>query len=96
MVVTFIVRMEFAQADRKQMEDHLVKLAEATRKEPGCVTFIPHFVRGGAPTVLLYEQYIDESALALHRSTPHFMQYVAEGVRKLMTSRQVEDLEAVA
>src|SRR5579871_1469300 len=94
-MVSFIVRMEFPEADRGQMEDLLRNLAEATRKEPGCVTFVPHFLKEGPSAILLYEQYVDEAALEHHRSSPHFERYATQGFRKLITSRNLEFLEAV-
>jgi quinol monooxygenase YgiN len=60
------------------------------------VTYIPHLVEEGPATVLIYEQYRDHAALEYHRNTPHFSDYGTNGLYKLITSRQLEGLHAVA
>lgn len=95
-MVSFTVRMEFRESDREPVKEYLRKLAEASRNEPGCVSFFPHMVEGEPATVLIYEQYADATALEYHRSSPHFSEYAANGFYKLMTSRHLERLEAVA
>ena len=70
-------------------------LTAASRKEPGCVTYVPHFVEDDHTTVLIYEQYGDEAALDDHRNSPHFHQYAIGGLYQLMKDRQVENLTAV-
>jgi hypothetical protein len=35
----------------------------------------------------LYEQYVDEAALAAHRSSPHFEEYVQRGLFRIIESR---------
>lgn len=94
-MVSFIVRMEFRDEDREQVKEYLRKLAEAARKEPGCISFIPNLVEEGPAAMLIYESYADQAALEYHRNSPHFRDYVANGIYKLMTSRQLERLEAV-
>jgi len=95
-MVSFIVRMEFREEDRERVKEFLRLLTPPSRSEPGCVTYIPHLLEEGPPAILIYEQYVDEAALAHHRSTPHFAQYGTEGFFKLVTSRKLERLEVVA
>jgi len=47
-MLSFIVRMTFDQADRDDVGEILCHLTAASRQEPGCVSYIPHFVEGGA------------------------------------------------
>ena len=94
-MVSFTVRMQFNEPDREQVKDCLRKLTAATRREPGCVSYIAHFVKEGSPAILLYEQYVDQAALDLHRSAPHFVQYAVNGLYKLITGRSLEQLEAI-
>lgn len=94
-MISFTVRMKFDAEDRPAIEEILRKLMTASRKEPGCVTYIPHFVEGEPATVLIYEQYKDEAALEAHRSSPHFQQYAAGGLYQLMKERSREGLHAV-
>jgi quinol monooxygenase YgiN len=87
--------MTFDPADRDAIEEILSHLTPPTRREPGCVSYIPHFVGGDACTVLIYEQYKDEAALDHHRGTPHFHQYAIGGLYQKMKERQLENLSAI-
>jgi quinol monooxygenase YgiN len=94
-MLSFTVRMKFDQEDRDAIDEILGHLTAASRQEPGCVSYIPHFVEGEGCTVLIYEQYADEAALELHRGSPHFHQYAIGGLYQKMKERQVENLSAV-
>jgi quinol monooxygenase YgiN len=95
-MVTFTVRMRFAGEDREQLVEILKNLAAASRQEPGCVTYIPHFIEDDPDTVLIYEQYRDKAALEAHRASPHFKKYAIAGLYQLMKERSSEDLTAIA
>jgi len=87
--------MAFAAADREAVAEALRALTAASRQEPGCVSYVPHYVQPGQDTVVIYEQYVDEQALDAHKGSPHFHQY-AEGVLyQKMLSREVEMLDAL-
>jgi quinol monooxygenase YgiN len=94
-MLSFIVRMTFDQADREAIEEILCHLTPPSRREPGCVSYIPHFVEGEGCTVLIYEQYENEVALEHHRGSPHFHQYAIGGLYQKMRERQVENLSAI-
>jgi quinol monooxygenase YgiN len=94
-MVSFIVRLRFAPEDRAEVAETLRLLAAASRKEPGCVSYIPHVVEGEPETVLLYEQYRDDAALDAHRDSEHFKQYAVGGLYQLMKDRNVENLHAL-
>ena len=94
-MVTFTVRMRFSDEDRPQISEILQKLATASRQEPGCVSYIPHWVEDDPNTVLIYEQYKDGKSLDAHRATSHFKQYAVGGLYQLMRERSVENLTAV-
>ncbi len=94
-MLSFTVRMRFEQDDHDKLVEILKALTEASRKEPGCATYVPHFVEGDNTTVLIYEQYKDEAALEHHRNSPHFAQYAIGGLYQLMKDRQLENLTAV-
>ncbi len=87
--------MTFDQADREAVDEILGHLSTASRKEPGCISYVPHFVEGESCTILIYEQYEDEAALDHHRATPHFHQYAIGGLYQKMKDRQVENLSAI-
>jgi quinol monooxygenase YgiN len=94
-MLSFTVRMTFDQADREDIAQILGHLSAPSRQEPGCVSYIPHFVEGEACTVVIYEQYADQAALDHHRATPHFHQYAIGGLYQKMKERQVENLSAI-
>ena len=94
-MLSFTVRMRFEQEHHEQVKEQLRALTLASRQEPGCVSYIPHFVEGEGCTVLIYEQYMDEAALDHHRGTPHFHQYAIGGLYQKMKERRLENLSAV-
>jgi quinol monooxygenase YgiN len=94
-MVSYIVRFRFAPEDRAELEEILRNLAEASRKEPGCVTFVPHQLQEDPNTVLIYEQYRDDVALAAHRDSAHFKKYAVGGLYQKMKERSMENLIAL-
>ena len=95
-MISFTVRMKFAQEDREDINEILRMLTEASRKEPGCVSFIPHRVEGDPDTVVIYEQYRDTAAADAHRASSHFKMYAVGGLYQKMLERFREDLVALA
>jgi quinol monooxygenase YgiN len=94
-MISFMVRMRFGQDDREKISEILRNLALASRKETGCVTYVPHHVDGDPETVLIYEQYRDQEAVDAHRASAHFQQYAVGGLYQLMKEREIETLDAV-
>ncbi len=94
-MITFTVRMTFSQEDRADVAESLRALALASRQEPGCVSYIPHYVEGNPDTVLIYEQYRDSEAAEAHRNSPHFKQHAVAGLYQKMRERAREDLVAL-
>lgn len=95
-MVSFTVRMRFTDEDHEKVEGLLRVLTEESRKEPGCVSYIAHFVEGNPELVLIYEQYAHQAALEAHRATDHFKQHAIGGLYQLMKDREVENLVAVS
>ncbi len=94
-MVSFVVRLKFAAEDRKEVAEILRQLALASRQEPGCVSYIPHQLQDDPETVLIYEQYVDEAALAAHREAEHFKRYAVGGLYQKMRERAMENLVAL-
>ena len=95
-MVSFIVRMKFASEDRAEIAEALRTLTEASRREPGCVSYIPHQITEDPDTVLIYEQYSDDAALAAHRESEHFKTYAVGVLYQKMRDRSLENLTALA
>ncbi len=94
-MISFTVRMRFDEADHEKVADILRQLTPESRQEPGCVSYIAHFVENDPSTVVIYEQYVDEAALEHHRNTPHFHQYAVAGLYTIMRERSLEKLIAI-
>ena len=94
-MISFTVRMRFSPEDRNEIADILRELTEASRQEPGCVSYIPHWVQGEPATVVVYEQYRDAAAEASHRQSRHFKKFAVGGLYQKMLDRAREDLMAV-
>ena len=94
-MVSFTVRLKFTPEDRADVVETLRQLAAASRQEPGCVSYIPHFLEDDPDTVLIYEQYIDAKAQAAHRESDHFKKHAVGGLYQKMRERIVENLIAV-
>lgn len=95
-MVSFTVRMKFAPEDRDDIAESLRLLAEASRREPGCVSYIPHQVEGDRDTIVIYEQYKDSGALAAHRESAHFKKYAVGVLFQRMRDRAAENFIALA
>lgn len=95
-MVSFTVRIRIAAKDHDRIVEILRPLTAASRQEPGCISYTPHFVADDPETIVIYEQYKDEAALEAHRSSPHFKQYASGGLYQLMIDRKLETLNAIA
>ena len=94
-MISFTVRMKFAPDDREDISEILRQLTEASRQEPGCVSFIPHRLEADPDTVVIYEQYKDAAAADAHRQSAHFKQFAVGGLYQKMRERSREDLKAL-
>lgn len=94
-MVSFVIRLKFAPEDRAEIAEAVRMLASESRREPGCVSFIPHLAEDDPDTVVIYEQYRDENAMAAHRDSEHFKKYVVGVLYQKMKDRNREDLIAL-
>jgi len=95
-MVSFIVRMKFPTEDRAEIAEALRALTAASRREPGCVSYIPHQLAEEPDTVVIYEQYRDDAALAAHRDSEHFKNYAVGVLYQKMRDRSLDNLTALA
>ncbi|HTW62704.1 MAG TPA: putative quinol monooxygenase [Terracidiphilus sp.] len=94
-MISFVIRFKFASEDRAEIAEILRSLAEASRREPGCANFIPHQLQEDPDTVLIYEQYRDDEAMAAHRDSAYYKKYVVGGLYQKMRERSLENLIAL-
>lgn len=69
------------------------KLTELTRNEPGNLFYLAHRSLTEPRRFFLYERYTDQAALDAHRASPHFAQYVTNGLFTILESRTPEMYE---
>lgn len=94
-MISFTVRMKFAPEDQSAIREILRNLGAASRQEPGCVSYVTHYVENDPNTVVIYEQYADVEALERHRGSQHFDQYATNGLYRKVRERSVETLVEV-
>jgi quinol monooxygenase YgiN len=94
-MVSFIARFKFTPEDRAEIAETVRLLAAESRREPGCISYIPHQVEDDPDTVLIYEQYTDAQALVAHRESEHFKKYSVCGLYQKMKERNIENLIAL-
>jgi len=81
------VHYTVAPEDGDKAEAILRELRDASRTEPGVVTFEIARSAQKPNEFALYEEYRDAAAVEAHTKTDHFDRLVINGIRKLATSR---------
>ena len=66
------------------------KLEAASRREPGCLMYVVHRHQSDPLRFFIYEQYADDTALEVHRGSPHFQQYAIEALKNIGVRREAE------
>jgi quinol monooxygenase YgiN len=70
-----------------EAERTLVELRDASRAEPGCITFDVSRSMEDENVFVLYEEWVDQAALDVHYATEHFARLGINGIRKLASER---------
>ena len=91
-MVTFTVRSTFAPEDRAEAAEVAAILAEASRREPGCITYIPYRIEEDPSAILFYEQYSGPEAVEAHCASEHYKKYALSGVLARTTTQKFEHL----
>jgi quinol monooxygenase YgiN len=89
-MIVLIVRMTVKPGGEEECVRLCRLMSEESRKEPGCLQWMAHQSKEDPRCFVLYEEYVDEAALDLHRASPHFAQYIRGGVDDLVESRSRE------
>ena len=95
-MISFTVRMKFKAEDREQIQEALRALTDASRREPGCLAYVPHALEGDPNTIFIYEQYRDQAAREAHAASEHFKKYAVGCLYQRMLARETENLHALA
>ncbi|WP_445166579.1 putative quinol monooxygenase [Mycolicibacterium sp. Dal123E01] len=90
--VVVIAHWQTTEADLDTVLNKVAALVPLCLAEPGCIGY-QAFQDAEAPTSLvIVERYRDEEAQRAHVNSSHYQEYVAHGIRPLLTDRQVETL----
>ena len=90
--VVVIAHWQTTESDLDTVLSHVAELRRLSLTEPGCVGY-ETFQKADEPTSLvIIERYRDEDAQLAHANSPHYREHVAECIRPLLTTRQVEIL----
>ena len=83
LAVTWIAK----EGNEKKIHEYLRILGEASRQEPGVITYTTHVDPDNPRAFFIYEKYHDISGLEAHQETAHFKEYVLEKAIPLLESR---------
>jgi quinol monooxygenase YgiN len=70
--LVLVVRLTALEGKENELAAALRELAQESRQEPGCELYIPTQDPENARSFLLYEQYVDKTALDAHAASDHF------------------------
>lgn len=70
------------------VRDALVELAPASRKEPGCQTYVVHQDPEQPSVFKIFEVYDDEDAFKRHGTYPHFEEHALGKAIPVLADRQ--------
>jgi len=73
-----------------EVVDIFTRLQAASRQEPGCLAYTVHRHKTDPLRFFIYEQYRDDAALAAHRNSPHFQEYVVKRLRDIGERKEGE------
>lgn len=91
MTFALIARYHVTPGHAAQVEQTLHQMAERVRAdEPSCLLYHANVDPDNENLYCLYEVYSDEAAVAAHRETPHFKQYIEGVVVPLLEKRERE------
>jgi quinol monooxygenase YgiN len=86
-MVINVITYTFANDDADRVAAILRELRDATRLEPGCVRYDVARSLESPNVFVLFEEYVDESALERHLASEAFHRLGIDGIRKLAEER---------
>jgi quinol monooxygenase YgiN len=88
-----IARYTVAENNRPAVLDLIAQVAEASRTEPGNLSFETYQNTTDPAGIVLLERYASREAFAAHRETDHFHNLVLARLVPLLETRTVEQLD---
>ena len=90
-----IARYRLAPGNEEEVLALLPQVVEASRAEPGNVSYAVYRALDDDREVILLERYASRDAFEAHRESPHFKDLVLERIVPLLESRVVETYDVV-
>ena len=87
-MIVLIVEMKVKPGTEEECKRLMRLMADNTRKEAGCVTYVAHQATDDSTRFAFYEQDTSEAALHLHWNSSYFKEYVSQGLDKIVVERQ--------
>lgn len=75
------------QGSEDRVREILEQLGEASRQEPGVITYTAHVDPENPREFFIYEKYHDASGLEAHQATSHFQELVLQQAIPLLETR---------
>lgn len=86
----YVVAKWVARSGRaEEIAELLPAITEASRSEPGCLSYRPVRSVDDPQTFVLFESYSDEMALERHKNSGHYRRLVTDGAVPLLAEREV-------
>ena len=89
--VQLIAHYSVTEGKQDEVLDLLPRLVEATRHEPGNLSYRVYRELGDSRGIVLLERYASREALAAHRESAHFKDLVLGRIVHLLDERTVEE-----
>ena len=89
-MIALVARYRVRKDRAAEVAELLMRLRPLVLAEAGCHAFEVHVAEEDPHRILLYEQYLDEAALAAHRDTAHFKEIVEGEIAPLLATRERE------
>ncbi|RSN24455.1 antibiotic biosynthesis monooxygenase [Amycolatopsis sp. WAC 04169] len=86
--MSFVVVARYVTAHRDRVLELLEPMADASRREPGCLRYTVHSGTEDS-VVVIVEEYESEEDFAAHCASEHFQRIVLGEVVPLLSERQV-------
>ena len=83
MSVHFIVRFEPSLGKEQEFRTELVRVVEATRAEPGCLSIRAFQSLREPLAYAIHSEWADEAAFELHANLPHTVRFLEAGKKCL-------------
>jgi quinol monooxygenase YgiN len=85
-----IAHYTIADSNEAAVLELVAELENASREEPGCLSFDAYRKTGDPHGLLLLERYVSPAAFESHRASLHFTRLVLEQIVPLLSGRTVE------